>query len=217
MDVKYTLDGVDIKTYGVYISKSFGFHSKPDFKKITTHDWAEYNGEVVDLAHRYVMPREITLECFIRSSTQADFTTKCNTFLNLFDKKGLLNLSVVIDENKPFPYLVYLDKGVDVKKDWQDGPMVGVFTLKLREPEPVKRVIKFVGTLANRKATLTLTSSKLLNIYWGDNLFLFDVSGSSTVLTHTYAENGTYFIVITGNIDEITALTHNGTEIWTKL
>ena len=99
-----------------------------------------------------------------------------------------------------------------------DGQMTGKFTIKLREPEPVKRVIKYTSTgEATKTVTLTITSPRLVNIYWGDGSHTFDVSGTSQVVTHNYTAKGDYYIVITGNIDEISSLTHNGTLVWSKL
>jgi len=218
MNIVYKLDGVDIATYGVHISASDGLLSKPNFKKPTAHSWPEYHGEVVDLGKRVYDPRVIQLDCFIVADSKELFLTKCNTFLSVFDKSSTLRLSVAVDPTKPLLYEVYLDGEMDIKKVWNDGQMTGQFTIKLREPEPVKRVIKYTRTSnATKTVTLTITSPRLVNIYWGDGNHTFDVSGTSQVVTHNYTVNGDYYIVITGNIDEISSLTHNGTLVWSKL
>jgi len=217
MNIVYKLDGVDFATYGVHISASDGLLSKPNFKKPNSHSWPEYHGEVVDLGKRVYDPRVIQLDCFILADSKELFLTKCNTFLSVFEKSRTLRLSVTVDPAKPLLYEVYLDGELDIKKIWNDGQMTGQFTIKLREPEPVKRVIKFTAATGAMQASLTITSSKLLNIYWGDGSHTFDVSGTSQVVTHNYTAKGDYYIVLTGNIDEITALTHNGTLVWSKL
>lgn len=72
---------------------------------------------------------------------------------------------------KPLVYEVELLDEADPEKSWgqySNDLMVGTFRLKLVEDEPVKKVLRYIGGTANGKATITVTSSKLLNIYWGD-------------------------------------------------
>jgi hypothetical protein len=122
------------------------------------------------------------------------------------------------EDLKPLLFEVYSSEGVDIKKTWSERNMVGTFKLKLREPEPVKRVIKYTRMSdANKTASITVTSSKLLNVYWGDGSHTYDVSGTAQTITHDFTADGDYYIVITGNIDEINSLTTNGTVIWNKL
>lgn len=216
--VTYYLDGVDLKSYDVYVSASDGLLSRPKLKAPLSSSWKEYHGDVVDLSKRYYDSREIHLNCFIKAATKADFIVKCNTFLALFDQPNTRRLSVSADGSEPLPYEVYLSDTVDIKKKWQDGEMVGTFNLKLKEPEPIKRVLKYTRTSeATKTVTITLTSAKLLNLYWGDGARTFDVSGTAVVVTHDYTADGTFYIVVTGNIDDITSLTSNGTLVWSKL
>ena len=356
MEVLYKLDGVDLRDYGVYISKSEGVLSRPKAKKPFTMEWDEYHGEVVDLATRTYEARDIMLECFIKAANQWEFQDKCNTFLALLDANVRKRLSVMVaglsggeniilktskwqtlgfftalgngittsvlnyyntsrsnkfactlsqkytlsfncsalsgpflaeiwsttdTENKrhdivlgankftftgtsgmdlpncelrffgidnttslactvsdikmetgevatgytpapadlkPLLFEVYLSEGVDIKKTWNEKYMTGTFNLKLREPEPVKKVIKHIRTgEGDKTVSITVTSTKLLNIYWGDRSHTYDVSGTTQTVTHTYTVNGTYYILVTGNIDEITSLTSSGEIVWDKL
>lgn len=218
MNVTYKLDGIDLKTYGVYLSASEGLLSKPKPKTSLSVNWETYHGEVVDLSKRYYESRDIQLNCFIKASTQSDFITKCNAFLALFDQAGTRRLSVNVDSTEPLVYEVYLSDSIDVKKTWSSSNMSGAFTLKLREPEPIKRVLKYTRTGdADKTVSITVSSQKLLNFYWGDGAHAFDVSGTGQTITHNFTANGTFYIVITGNIDEITSLTTNATVVWNKL
>ena len=62
--------------------------------------------------------------------------------------------------------------------------MIGTFTLTLKEPEPIKKVYKYQRTSTSDKTvSFTLTSSKMLNIYWGDGSHTFDCSGTSQTYT----------------------------------
>ena len=221
MTITYKLDGVDLINYNVYISASDGLLSRPKPKENMAVNWPDYNGTVVDLTKRLYEAREIELSCFIKAESQQEFIKMCNNFLALFDKTGTRRLEVFVDYEvtpKPLTYEVYLADEVNVSKKWNMATMVGTFKIKLMEPEPIKRVFKYTRySDATKTASLTLTSSKLLNVYWGDGSHTFDASGTAQTLTHNYTEDGTYYIVITGNIDEITSLTSNGILVWNKL
>lgn len=122
------------------------------------------------------------------------------------------------EDLKPLLYEVYNSGGIEIKKKWNERIMVGTFTLKLTEPEPQKKVIKFENVDEEHSTvSITLTSSKLLNIYWGDGSHTYDVCGTIQTITHSYYDLGTFYIVITGNIDEITSLTTTGKVVWNKL
>jgi PKD repeat protein len=221
MEVIYKIDDIDLRDYNVYISSSDGLLSRPKPKDSPTVDWADYNGSVVDLTKRLYEAREIELDCFIKADSQTEFVAKCNTFLALFDKTGTRRLEVYIDNEttpKPLVFEIYLTDSVDVSKKWNSNSMVGTFKLKFSEPEPIKKVLKYTRTAdANKTVSVTFTSAKLLNIYWGDGSHTYDASGTAQTITHDYTNNGTYYIVVTGNIDEITSLTTTGVVVWNKL
>lgn len=221
MEVIYKIDDVDLRDYNVYVSSSDGLLSRPKPKANTMVEWADYNGSVVDLSKRLYESREIELNCFIKADSQSEFVTKCNNFLSVFDKTDTRRLEVFVDDEttpKPLVFEVYLSDEVNISKKWNYSTMVGTFKLKLNEPEPIKKVLKFTRTSdANKTVSITLTSSKLLNIYWGDGSHTYDASGTNQTITHNYTSNGTYYILITGNIDEITSLTTTGVLVWNKL
>lgn len=99
--------------------------------------------------------------------------------------------------------------------------MIGTFSLKLREPDPVKRVVRHQRiNEASRELSIAFKSDKMVNVYWGDGSFTEDVYGDHTgakALKHTYADNGVYYAVIAGVIEEITDFTTNGIVVWNKL
>jgi hypothetical protein len=218
MTINYLIDGIDIKTFGVHVSASDGLLSRPELKEPLTVSWEGYHGDVIDLEHKYYKAREIKLTCFITAASKSTFITQCNNFFSLFDQTGTRRLMVSVDSSNPLVYEVYLSKNVDVDKKWSDANMTGTFTLELKEPEPVKKVLKYIRTSdSDKTVSITVTSSKLLNIYWGDGSHTYDVGGTSQTIAHSYSIDGTYYIVITGNIDEITSLTTTGTVLWNKL
>ncbi|KWW31666.1 MAG: Phage tail protein [bacterium P3] len=71
---------------------------------------------------------------------KTDFIQKWNEFLSIFDSDGTQRLMVDVQPTKPLVYEVYLEDEMDAEKRWSDSAMVGTFTIKLKEPDPVKRV-----------------------------------------------------------------------------
>lgn len=214
----YTLDGVDFKQYGVYVSDSEGVVNRPKLKSMASLSWDNYHGESVDLNHKYYEPREITLSCFIKANSKNDFITQMSAFEQQFDKKGTNRLVIDVHPIKPLIYEVYCKDEITVAKKWNDSLMVGTFKVKLIEPEPVKRILKHIRAgEAMKTCTITLTSTKMVNIFWGDGLVDYDVCGDNLTITHDYAANGDYFPLITGCIDEITSFTTNAIIVWSKL
>ena len=70
---------------------------------------------------------------------------------------------------------------------------------------------------ATKDCTITLTSNKNVNIYWGDGESDLDVSGTKKTVTHTYKDNGDYFIIVAGCVDEIKDFATNAIIVWNKL
>jgi hypothetical protein len=70
---------------------------------------------------------------------------------------------------------------------------------------------------ATKTCTITLSTLKLVNIFWGDGSVEYDVSGNNITISHHYATNGDYFPVITGCIDEISSFSTNAIVVWNKL
>lgn len=214
----YLLDGVDFKDYGVYVSGSDGILNRPKLKAPASLSWDNYHGESVDLMHKFFESREITLSCFVKAESKMDFIKRVSDFEALFDKQGTNRLVIDVHPIKPLIYEVYCKDAIEIQKTWDDDLMVGTFKLKLIEPEPVKRVLKHIRiSEATKTCTITLTTSKLVNIYWGDGQVDYDVYGDKKTITHVYTDNGDFFPVITGCIDEITDFQTNAIVVWEKI
>lgn len=220
-DVEYYIDGVNFKDYGVEVSASEGLVGRLAQKESLTVDWDNYHGVVRDRKRKRFKERTITLDCFISASGRAAFVEWCNAFFRLFDGDHTRRLKVVVgNDAKPLVYEVDLQDATDVSKKWgsyNDELMVGTFKLKLVEDEPVKRVLRHVSANSNSKATITVTSSKLLNIYWGDDTHTFNVGGDNTTVEHTYALSGEYDIIVAGVIEDIKAFDTNAIVVWELL
>lgn len=217
-EIAYLVDGIDFKKWGVYVSGSDGILNRPKLKAPTTVSWDNYHGESVDLMHKFYEPREITLSCFIKATSKIDFITQLADFQRQFDKVGTQRLTIDVHPVKPLIYETYCKDSIEITKQWDDDLMVGTFKLKLIEPEPVKRVLKHIRVGdATKRCTVKLTSTKYVNIYWGDGTVDYDVSGTDKTITHDYAVNGDYFPVVTGCIDEISEFETNAIVVWEKI
>lgn len=216
--IGYSINGKDFKDFGVYVSGSDGIINRPKLKACAGVSWDNYHGEDIDLNHKYYEAREITLSCFIKAATNQEFITQMLRFERQFDKRGLQRLVLDVHPMKPLIYEVYCKDEISVSKRWNAGLMVGTFKLKLTEPQPIKRILKHSYVSEETKTChITITTHKLVNIFWGDGRVDEDVSGTGVNISHTYHEKGEYFPVITGCIDEIQGFQTNAIIVWNKL
>lgn len=220
-DVEYYIDGFNFKEFGVEVSQAKGLFDRLARKEVLNVEWDNYHGIVRDKKRPRYKERNITLECFIYASSRSAFVEWVQRFFAMFDGAGNHRLKCVPHlKTKPLVYEVELLDGVNVEKTWgqyNDDLMVGTFSLSLVEDEPVKRVLRHIGTTANTKASVTVTSSKYLNIYWGDGTHTYNVSGTQKTVEHTYEKPGEYDIIITGVIEDIEAFSTNAIVIWDLL
>lgn len=215
--LRYYIDYIDIRErWGIRFEKSNGLLARPKTKSPTKVDWADYHGEVVDLTSKRVEARTITLKGWMPANGKGDFITKWNEFVSIFDKDGTQRLMLECHPTKPLVYEVYLEDEMDADKKWDDGLMVGTFTLKLKEPDPVKRVVRIITTSTNQSLRIKMTSPKAVSIYWGDGSVDDDLNGTIDK-SHTYASAGTYYAIVGGVIEEITNFSTNGIVVWEKI
>ena len=217
-DVEYFLDGFNFKEYGVEVSASKGLVDRLARKETLTAEWDNYHGIVRDKKRPRFKERTIVLDCFIYASSRTAFVEWVQRFFSLFDAPGNHRFKCVPHlKTKPLVYEVELHDGVSVDKTWghyNDELMVGTFQITLVEDEPVKRVLRHIGTTANTVASITVTSTKYLNIYWGDGSHTYNVAGNQKTVEHTYEEPGEYDIIISGVIEDIEEFSTNAIVVW---
>lgn len=216
-DPRILIDNVDLREMGIYVSASDGILNRPKLKTPASVSWDNYHGAAVDLMHKFVEQREITLSCFCKAANKIEFIKRITEFQQMFDKKGSNRLVFDIHPTKPLIYEVYCSDTIEVVKEWSDSLMVGTFKLKLIEPEPVKRMLKHIRINASTKTCrIEINTPKYVNIYWGDGHVDYDIVGN-TVVTHDYTEDGDYYPLITGDIDAIQDFTTNAIIVWPKI
>lgn len=209
MEVKYFINEKNIKEeFGVYVSESSGIMDLPKIKEPTQQKWTEYHGTIVDLDAPRLEDREITLDCFISAPNQFEFMRRLSAFYAEFIKPGFKRLRIEVgDCNRPLVFDTYIKDGIKVKKQWAEGSQQGKFQIKLIEPNPQKKVLKFTATPENMTASLTITTDLAVLITWGDNEKTDEVFTEEFEVGHAYAQPGEYYICISGVISEIKNLT----------
>lgn len=220
MKVNYYINNVSLDSLNVSVSSSKGLLSLPGLKDPVTMSWPDENGEHVDLSNPRYESREITLNCFIRAASATLFTAAVATLFDALTDDDLVQLRVDADDGvvtrKQLVYMVYLKEGIDIEKRWRDGTMVGTFSMRLVEPEPVKRIYRYVAVAGAMSLSLAVTSGGPVNVYWGDGVSGKDIKTSSGEVSHLYATEGVFFIVVTGVIEDV-AINTLATTIWNRL
>ena len=219
--LEYYINGQSLRDMGVIVKSSTGVLDRPKLKSTNTTDCPDDHGEVVDLFAKRYSPRDITLNCWMRATGKMDFITRVNNLLQEFDTAGTARLTIALHPTKPLVYEVYLPEGVSFDKTWRDNKMIGSFSLKLREPQPVKRVLRFQRTSdATAQISVTIKSPSALSIFWGDGIADHDLvtdDGSAATYSHTYAADGIYYPIVAGVIEAIEEFTTNAIVVWDKI
>ena len=214
--IQYLIDNVNLATYGVRVSNTDGLLDLPKMKKPLSVSWPDRHGEQVDVSQVRFEARDITLNCYMMASGRSEFLTRVNEFAaGLLMTPGLKQLAVLYDANKPLVYMVYFPHGIEIKRatKWIAARQTGIFQLKLREPEPVKKVLRFAAATGNMQVNLSFTSARQVTVHWGNKKSTATNTPVSS-LNNTYQVAGTYYIVMTGVIEDVSNLTTNATPIW---
>lgn len=218
----YSINGKPfIDTWGIYVQESDGLLDRPAMKTPVSQDWPGHHGEVVDLDDKRVQARDITLKCWMPCVSKLDFAEKFNDFCKQFEGNGTARLMVDIHPTRPLVYEVYLREALNVSKKWNDQLFVATFTLKVREPDPVKRIVRFLSNEGEEHSIkLNAGTGNVLTIAWGDGTFTHNVYGEhttdATALKHTYTDGGIYYAIVSGVIEDVTDFETDGIVVWNK-
>lgn len=200
MQVRYSINGHYLKDFGIYVSESKGIADALNRKAVQKYDWAEYHGASVDLSNPKYEEREIELKCFVRG---ADWEQMFNNFNSIirdqFSKGGTQRLMIEPFNYKALVYEVYVTDDVQVSKRFRNGEMFGVFSLKMKEPNPIKKVLKVTG----ETFSLSYDSEAETEVFWGDgtkSVFPGNVSEDKDYAFPSYQISG-YSIVEQSNIN----------------
>lgn len=165
--VRYSINGQYFSDYGVSVAYSKGIADALKRKKVNSYDWAEYHGISVDLSKPKYEPREIELQCFIIGDNWEVLFANFNKLLrDEFARPGTQRLLIEPFGYKAMPYEVFMMDEIRVEKRFKEGKMVAVFTLRMIEPNPVKKVLYFTGD----KLDLAYNCPSETEIFYGNGL-----------------------------------------------
>ncbi|AZA49749.1 hypothetical protein EG346_16870 [Chryseobacterium carnipullorum] len=220
-EVKYSINGKYFKDFGVYVSESSGLVGLLERKSITNYEWAEYHGSSPDLRNPKYKDREIELKCFIRGENWETLFTSFREFIIAeFSKKGTQRLHIEPLNYKTLPYEVYMKDDVKPEKTFSEGEMFATFSLKLIEPNPIKKVLRTMldqftlsyeidseteifmgdGTKQIGRGNVSFTKSYSQPSYQGSGISLIATSGVNNTYYEAYtipAENNIYEFSVT--------------------
>lgn len=165
-EVRYSVNGKYFRDWNVFVSDSEGLFDALKRKKVNSYQWAEYNGQSVDLSSPKYEAREITLKCFVVGDNWVAMKANFDALVSEFQKSGTQRLLIEPFGLKPLPYEVYMEDSSPLEKRFREGKMVGVFSLKLIEPNPIKMVLYLTGNSLN----LAYNSPKETEIFYGNGL-----------------------------------------------
>lgn len=216
-EVIYKLNGKIWRDYNFFVSASRNLVGKLAPKPVLNHDWAEYHGLQYDLdvKTRY-QERKIALDIFVVGDNWDEIVTNYNAIMDEFDNKGVQRLIVEPFDNKPLVYDVMLTGTTELKKTFRDGKMFATATLNLIEPSPIKKILKLKDSgIINLK----FSSDTWVDISFGDNSFnegqVIRDRGDIDITTNFFVDPP--YVIIAGNIENITNFTSNLEVVWEKI
>ncbi len=182
-EVRYSLNGKFFKDFGVQVSDSRGIGDVPARKEVQKFSWAEYHGDSVYLPTAKYQSREIELDCFIIGDNWEKLYNNFISFIrDEFAKAGTQRLMIEPFGFKPYVYEVYSNDQIKLNKRFHQGRIAATFTLKMIEPNPVKKVFVLNGD----NLSISLKTKKEVEIFFGDGSYY---SGSGSIdISRNYNE-----------------------------
>lgn len=215
----YTINGIDLKDLRIFVEDARGLVGRPAMKAAKRYDWPDRHGIGVDLKNVRFEARKIELDCWFKAATKDDAIEKAVIIKQMMSGNGLQRFMFQAG-SRYLPYEVYFPEEYDFEIPlWVDGGGLSArFTMVMIEPQPVKRVLKFVRT-SSGQSTVNIamtTNRELFSVYWGDGAVTHNVVGQAASIQHTYDTNGEYYIIVAGTIERLTAFTTNAVVVWPR-
>lgn len=202
--VEYSINGRSFREYKVFVKESKGLLDKLKPKTRKSYDWAEQHGREVDLSAPRYEEREIELKCWIEGEGWQEMKRNFDALLYEFDRGGVVRL--LVEFGGELVYDVYLSDGVELEKSFREGNIVGLFTLKMKEPKPVKKVLKLTGN----NLELSFVSPDWVAV----NIDGVGEDYKGIVRIERALKGVKHYITIAGNIENISNLETNAKIIW---
>ena len=138
MKVTYKYNNVDLRNYGVRVSKGRGFLGTPARKEPKKYEYPDENGYLPDLVNPVYEARKITLECFIVADNAIQLSSRYTTLTGaLLSATSLVPLLVEIGTTPVFSGDVYTASISELNNTLSEGKNVGTFNIEIVEPSPI--------------------------------------------------------------------------------
>ncbi|QNV11237.1 hypothetical protein [Elizabethkingia anophelis] len=167
-EVVYSLNGIEFNTknnpYKIFVSKSDGLMAKLKPKAKTTYEWPNQHGKQSNPLQKVrYESREISLECWVEGSGWKEMKDNYDSLMSEFDKLGTQRLIISpFGTTTPLIYDVVLVESSDPKQAFNNGEMIGIFTIKMIEERPVKKILYTEST--NLQLSFGAPSMVIINI-----------------------------------------------------
>lgn len=227
----YTLNGYNLNTLGIIVKSADGLIDLPELKKRQEFNWADMHGKIIDTRRPYFEPRTITLDCAWPIEAGGAYNMQTaqqkirEDLLNMGEPVQLvvdLGLTMVVhgqNVSRPLVFNVLQDKAVQFGRKYSGNTVLLTFKITLIEPQPCKAVLRHTAGNSTHTATLAFTvadNSTLFDVDWGDGAVTYDAKAAQSTspfsisLQHTYTANGTYYIVLQGDIANVGTISQTG-------
>ena len=214
-----TIDGVNLLDFGCKVQTYGGIFDTPELKESQSVDMNCLHGAIKDLTNRTFKEREIKLVCYIKAAGATEFQQRLNALNALLATDGTHRLMFDTSPMRPLVYEVYLDGKIEIRKKIRKNDiMIGTFTLNLKEPQPIKKVLRHQSATSDT-VSVRLNTPLPISIYWGDGTVTEDIDGdyTSTPITHQYTTEAVFYIIIAGVVEKITDFETNAIVVWDKI
>lgn len=164
--IDYSLNGKKFRDYGIFISGGFrSLFSGLKLRDNTSYVWKNYHGIQSDPYEKPMFaPREITLTGWVEGESWIQMKDRFDTIISEFHKTGTQRLICEAYGEKTIVCDVKLKDGVpDLEGKTKDGKNIGVFTLKMVEENPIKKILR----IESSELHLSFKSGKWIDINTG--------------------------------------------------
>lgn len=161
--INWSINGKNFESFGIKVSSSRGLGDDLKQKERQSYNWPGRNGRQYNLNSKpKYEERIIELDCFIVGNDWDLMVNQFNLFTSEFSKVGTQRFIVDIFSFKSRVYDILLSDKTVLSEVKQEGQSFGTFTVKLVEPEPIKKILYTEST--NLQLSFNTPSSVIINI-----------------------------------------------------
>ena len=207
--IDYSLNGKQFRQNKIFISGGFRtLFSELKLRETKGYTWKNMNGIKTDPSEKPVFePREITLSGWVEGDSWEQMKENFNAVMIDLTKAGTQRLICDAYGKKTIVCDVKLKDGFPLLEGkTKDGKNIGVFTLKLVEENPIKKILY----TESANLQLSFLSPKMVTV----NIDGKSQQAKGNVVINKALSAGKHYITISGNIDEITNLNTNAAVLW---